>query len=149
MAARRVASFLARLAPPRLAGPSQSRFLARGDLYFLPASIAFAPPLFTLKVLSGWDARVAGHCCLHRDAASREAVRRESGDARGPPRPVLGLPGSEVAGRPFPQVRGPGKGQAGGSCRASLAADPTGAGRPATAAPLDGARGSRYPALSS
>lgn len=32
-----------------------------------------------------------------------------------------------------------------GSCRASLGADPTGAGRPAAAACLDGARVSRYP----
>lgn len=76
----------------------------------LPAYSSHAPPRLTLKVFSGRDVGVASHGCLHPHAAFPEAARGDPGGARGPRRPLSGLAGSEVAGRPSLQVREPRKG---------------------------------------
>ena len=97
-----------RLAPPRPPGTESSETHRQRRPSRLPARSALAPPQRTLKVFSGWDAGVASHGCLRRDAARREAVRPEPEGAGGPGRPLPGLAGSEVVGRPSSQVRGPG-----------------------------------------
>ena len=97
-----------RLAPPRPPGTESSETHRQRRPSRLPARSALAPPQRTLKVFSGWDAGVASHGCLRRDAARREAVLPEPEGAGGPGRPLPGLAGSEVVGRPSSQVRGPG-----------------------------------------